>query len=62
MPEYTQEQIQKAVMNYEKRKEYNRVWRENNPTKVKNMRRAYNKIKYAREKEMRQIAKDQGLI
>jgi hypothetical protein len=62
MSEYSNEQLEKAVMNYMKRKEYNRIWREKNPEKVKTMRQAYNKVKYAKEKEMREIAKKLGMM
>lgn len=60
--EFTKEQLEKSVMDYMKRKEYNRIWREKNPEKVKQMRTQYNKIKYARDKKMREIAKELGMM
>jgi hypothetical protein len=60
--EFTQTQLEKAVADYAKRKEYNRQWRERNPLKVKAMRREYNKRKYADQKAALAVAKSLGLI
>jgi hypothetical protein len=58
----TQEQMEKAVANYQKRMQYNAAWRERNPEKVKAARSAYNKRKWAQEKTALAQARAAGLL
>src|SRR5262245_31769005 len=59
--EFTVEEMQKAVENYEKRRAYNAAWRERHPEKVKATRKAYNQRRWATEKAARAAAKEHGL-
>jgi hypothetical protein len=54
--------IEKAIEAYNKRMTYNKAWRERNEDKVKAMRTAYNKKRYAEQKALLKIARDNNMI
>ena len=56
------EKIDKAVRDYNKRLEYNKIWREKNADKMRAIRSVYNKKRWIETKALLKIAKEQGKI